>query len=193
MFDRKINFALPKWPNDDHLEMVYWLPNIEMVHEYYYCRVHPEQCGYKTFDRRDLEIHEGTCRVVSIDEGKQFWYHPVDSDVNELISDGLLSEEVRDYSQDEIVTFDIESYLANMNQGNQVVPLSIAVSSTIDTDKYFERASSDVSAGENMVFEFLDYLESLYAKFKERRVWFFYDMVPWYFDEMGPWSVDNWH
>ena len=169
MFDKKINFALPEWPKDNQLQNVWWLPNDELIHEYYFCRTHPVKCGYRTFDRRDLDIHEYSCRVTSIDEGKQWWYRPRESDVNELIADGLLEEKFTDFTQNELVTFDIETQLMKTgNQGNLLVPLSIAVSSTIDNDRYFERCSSDAIDGEKMVFEFLDYLESLYIKFIEK-------------------------
>ena len=168
-FNTKINFALLEWPKDDRLKMVWWLPNDELIHRYYFCRANPVECGFKTFDRRDLEIHEQSCRVTSIDEGKQWWYRPRESDVNELIADGVLDEKFKDFTQNELVTFDIETQLMRTeNQGNLVVPLSIAVSSTIDNDRYFERYSSDAIDGEKMVFEFLDYLESLYVKFQEK-------------------------
>ena len=168
MFEKKINFALPAWPKDDHLNMVWWLPNDELIHRYYFCRANPVVCGFRTFDRRDLEIHEHTCRVTSIDEGKQWWYRPRESDVNELIADGLLDEKFRDFTQNELVTFDIETQRMEKEEGNLLVPLSIAVSSTLDNDRYFERCSSDAIDGEIMVFEFLDYLESLYMKFREK-------------------------
>ena len=167
-FDTKVNFALSEWPKDDRLTMVYWLPNDDLIHQYYFCRTNPVVCGFRTFDRRDLEIHEQSCRVTSIDEGKQWWYRPAESDVKELIADGLLDEKFEDFTQNELVTFDIETQQMEKEQGNLLVPLSIAVSSTIDRDRYFERFSSNASDGEKMVFEFLNYLESLYAKFREK-------------------------
>ena len=48
----------------------------------------------------------------------KWWYRPRESDVNELIADGVLDEKFKDFTQNELVTFDIETQLMRTeNQG----------------------------------------------------------------------------
>lgn len=60
--------------------------------------------------------------------------------------------------QKHFATFDIETFA----RGGILVPVSIAVSSTLTEPEYFERSNDDPESALEMVEKFLDYLEYLH-------------------------------
>ena len=68
------------------------------------------------------------------------------------------------YPQEHFVVYDIETFPRN----GILVPVSIAVSSTLTGPMYFERASDDPKDGFTMVSQFLDYLEYLHRELLEQ-------------------------
>ena len=75
--------------------------------------------------------------------------------LDELIQKKNLSEEFRDFTIDNFLTFDIEVVQKNDSEEKLLTPISIGVGSTFDTDQYFERNSSLPEDGDLVVFEFL--------------------------------------
>ena len=61
------------------------------------------------------------------------------------------------FRQKHHVCYDIETF----SQKNVCIPVSIAVASTLDRPRYFEKADDTPEAGHAMIFEFMDYLVEL--------------------------------
>ena len=82
--------------------------------------------------------------------------------IDELIENETLPEELRDFTIDHFVTYDIEVVQKDINGEQLLSPISIAVGSTFADDMYFERKSSSPADGYSLVSEFMNYLEDLY-------------------------------
>ena len=85
--------------------------------------------------------------------------------IRELISGEILSEDLANFTIDNFVTFDIE-VIQKKTEDNVLCPISIGVASTFASDKYFERATSSPSDGDQMVSDFMDYLVQIYESYK---------------------------
>jgi len=88
--------------------------------------------------------------------------------MDELIQKKNLSEEFRDFTIDNFLTFDIEVVQKNDSEEKLLTPISIGVGSTFDTDQYFERNSSLPEDGDLVVFEFMDYLANAYYIYRSK-------------------------
>ena len=88
--------------------------------------------------------------------------------MDELIQKKNLSEEFRNFTIDNFLTFDIEVVQKNDSEEKLLTPISIGVGSTFDVDQYFERKSSLPNDGDLMVFEFMNYLEKSYYIYRSK-------------------------
>jgi len=88
--------------------------------------------------------------------------------MDELIQKKNLSEEFRDFTIDNFLTFDIEVVQKNDSAEKLLTPISIGVGSTFDKDQYFERKSSLPKDGDLVVFEFMNYLAKAYYIYRSK-------------------------
>ena len=86
--------------------------------------------------------------------------------IAQLIEDGILSEEMREFTIDDFLTFDIEVIQRKVDGQQLLSPISIGVGSTFTPEMYFERDSSSPGDGDVMVAEFMDYLVDTYSAYK---------------------------
>jgi len=102
-----------------------------------------------------LEIHELKCTDEQQVNSRQKVYGGKNDEIN-VLSD-MFNLDFNNYPQEHFATFDIETF----KRGGILVPVSIAVSSTLEDPKYFERSNDDPESGFKMVTKFLDYLQYL--------------------------------
>ena len=88
--------------------------------------------------------------------------------MDDLIENKNLSEEFRDFTIDQFLTFDIEVVQKNVSGEQLLTPISIGVGSTFDKDQYFERKSSLPKDGDLLVTEFMNYLEQAYYIYRSK-------------------------
>ena len=82
-----------------------------------------------------------------------------------LIENDILSEELREFTVDNFLTYDIEVIQKDVNGEKLLSPISIGVGSTFSSEMYFERKTSSPADGDVMVSEFMNYLEDIYSKY----------------------------
>ena len=100
-------------------------------------------------------MHELKCTDQQQVNAKQKVYGSKNDEVA-ILSD-MFNLDFNKYPQEHFATFDIETF----NRGGILVPISIAVSSTLEGPTYFERSNDDPESGFKMVTKFLDYLQYL--------------------------------
>ena len=88
--------------------------------------------------------------------------------MDDLIENKNLSEEFRNFTVDNFITFDIEVVQKNDTEEKLLTPISIGVGSTFDMDQYFERKSSSPEDGDLLVTEFMNYLEKAYYIYRSK-------------------------
>ena len=90
--------------------------------------------------------------------------------ISKLIDEEILSEDLREFTIDNLVTFDIEVIQKDVNEEKLLSPISIGVGSTFAPEMYFERNSSAAADGDLMISQFMDYLEDLHSEYLARLV-----------------------
>ena len=88
--------------------------------------------------------------------------------ISQLIEEEILSEELRDFTVDNFLTYDIEVVQNNVNDEQLLSPISIGVGSTFAPEMYFERKTSSPGDGDVMVAEFMDYLRDIHSLYKAK-------------------------
>ena len=78
-----------------------------------------------------------------------------------MVKDKILPETLLDFKVTDLACFDIETVDRNVEGESDLMPISIAVASTLEDTKYFERSSSSPEDGVKLVADFLDYLDHL--------------------------------
>ena len=91
-------------------------------------------------------------------EGRQQQYGCLNDEVLRLSE--IMDIDLSEFRQKHHVCFDIETF----GKGEVCIPVSIAVASTLDGPKYFEKADDTLEAGYQMVKQFMDYLMNLQEK-----------------------------
>jgi len=105
-----------------------------------------------------LNRHEENCTDVQKIISKQLQYGCKNNEVSKLSE--IMDIDLSEFRQKHHVCFDIETF----GKGEVCVPVSIAVASTLNKPKYFEKTDDSVEAGYQMVKEFMDYLMKLQEK-----------------------------
>lgn len=82
-----------------------------------------------------------------------------------LIENDIISEELREFTVDNFLTYDIEVIQKDVNGEKLLSPISIGIGSTFTTEMYFERKTSSPLDGDLLVSEFMDYLENIYSRY----------------------------
>ena len=106
-------------------------------------------------------MHELKCTDEQQVNSRQKVYGGKNDEVS-LLSD-MFNLDFNKYPQEHFATFDIETF----KREGILVPVSIAVSSTLEGPKYFERSNDDPESGFKMVTKFLDYLQYLHRLLME--------------------------
>ena len=148
-----INVGVYDWPTTD----VYWLPSENLINNSFLC-TKTSKCYYTTNRITDLKRHEEKCTDVQQIEGRQEEYGGQNDEVSKLSE--IMDIDFSGFRQKHHVCFDIETF----GKGEVCVPVSIAVASTLDSPKYFEKADDTLEAVNRMVKEFMDYLMALQEK-----------------------------
>ena len=148
-----INIGVFDWPTTD----VYWLPSENLINNSYRC-TKTKTCFYTTNRLTDLNRHEQKCTDTQEVEGRQEEYGGPNNEVSKLSK--IMNIDLSEFRQKHHVCFDVETF----GKGEVCVPVSIAVASTLDGPKYFEKTDDSVEAGYQMVTEFMDYLVKLQEK-----------------------------
>ena len=123
---------------------------------------------YQPTRNDNMKTHEETCKVETTVIADQQPYGKPSNFVDDLIKDGILSDEMRNFSIDHFCVYDIEVVQKSIGDEERLVPISIAVSSTFTEDRYFERKSSSPEDGDKLVSEFMNYLVSISELYREQ-------------------------
>ena len=113
-------------------------------------------------------MHEETCKVETTVTAEQQPYGKPSNLIDSLIEDGVLSEEMRNFSIDHFCVYDIEVVQKSIGDEERLVPISIAVSSTFTEDRYFERKSSSPVDGDKLVSDWMDYMMEINTLYREQ-------------------------
>ena len=148
-----INIGVYDWPTTD----VYWLPSENLINNSFLC-TKTKTCYYTTNRITDLNRHEEKCTDVQKIISKQLQYG---CKINEVTKLGeIMDIDLSQFRQKHHVCFDIETF----GKGEVCIPVSIAVASTLDGPKYFEKKNDTTEASYQLVKKFMDYLMKLQEK-----------------------------
>ena len=148
----EINIGVHQWPSTD----VFWLPT-NLITNSFIC-TKSEKCYYTTNRKPNLIRHEKTCKDTQTVEGRQEEYGSGNDEVGKLSE--ILNIDYSQFRQQHLCCYDIETF----SNGGILVPVSIAVASTLDGPRYFEKSNDTPEATYQMVKEFLEYLVELQQK-----------------------------
>lgn len=101
------------------------------------------------------------CSVETNVKSVQHSYGDIKTHISSLVKDKILPETLLDFKVTDLACFDIETVDRNVEGESDLMPISIAVASTLEDTKYFERSSSSPEDGVKLVADFLDYLDHL--------------------------------
>ena len=153
----EINIGVYNWPSTD----VYWLPSKNLIPNVYICSK-SENCYFQSNRKHDVEVHEKKCKDVQQINSIQAEYGSKNDEVA-LLSE-ILNIDYSQFRQTEFATYDIETF----SNGSILIPVSIAVSSTLAEPKYFERLDDTPEATYQMVIDFMVYVLGLQQKLLEK-------------------------
>ena len=145
-----INIGVYNWPPSD----IYWLPSNNLIENSYTCNK-TEKCRYTCNRWSNMVKHEKRCTGVQTIESHQVQYGSKNNEVSKLSH--IMGMDFSRFRQKHLVCYDIETF----SQNKVCIPVSIAVASTLDQTRYFEKANDTPEAEHAMVFEFMDYLVEL--------------------------------
>ena len=148
-----INIGVNDWPSTD----VFWLPSSNLINNSYMC-TKTKNCYYTTNRKIDLVRHEKKCTDIQQIISKQLQYGSLNDQLSKVGE--LMDMDFSNFRQKHHVCFDIETFGKN----DICVPVSIAVASTLDGPRYFEKTDDTLEAAYQMVCEFMDYLVELQQK-----------------------------
>ena len=161
-FQKSVNIGVKQWPTTQ----IYWLTNHQNILKLYSCSK-TDICHYQTTLTANLRIHEETCSSETLIKAEQVPYGKPQILIDELISNGILSEDVKDFYMKHFVVYDIEVVQVKNEEETKLNPISIGVASTFSEDRYFERKSSLPNDGDKMINDFMNYLLHLNAIYQK--------------------------
>lgn len=145
-----INVGVHQWPSTD----VYWLPSDNLINNRYMCSKTPK-CFY-TCDRiTNMMKHEKNCTDVQKILSQQLQYGSQSDQVTKVSE--IIDLDLVPFRQRHFCCYDIETFGKN----DVCVVVSIAVASTLDDPRYFEKSDDTPEAGYKMICDFIDYLFEL--------------------------------
>ena len=150
-----LNIAVDVWPP----QTIYWLPSINLLQNQHFCET--EKCGYSASRVDTLKRHEINCTNIQQVLPKQELYGGKNNIVSKLKK--LYNIDLE--RETNMLVYDIETF----NNGEMLVPVSIATASTLDEPRYFQRANDDPESGYHLVKEFMEYLLKLQNRLIEKQ------------------------
>ena len=154
-----LSIAVTSWPIRTMDTNIVWLPNESLIEKVYHCTKHPGVCFYRSRHSHHVKDHMESCTTETNIVSVQQAYGNISTHMSRLVREKILPEELLDYKVAHMCAFDIET--VNRDQESDLIPISIAVASTLDQPRYFERASSSPEDGLKMIYDFLNYLDHL--------------------------------
>ena len=152
-----VNVAVDQWPPTE----LFWLPSDNLIQNKFFCKT--TKCGFSS-DRMDhLRTHEAKCSGIQEIIPKQTLYGLQDDCHTKLkkIFNMVIP------NQKHMAVYDIETF----NNGKHLIVVSIAVASTLDCPKYFQRKNDDPESGYLIVKQFMKYLLFLQKKLVFKQTW----------------------
>ena len=153
--DPIINCAVENWPSDT----LHWLPCDSLIDNQMGCTKSPA-CKFTFEYDSELKRHEKLCSMEQKIISSQKFYGSPKTKLQEIIDAGYLPESFETYRNTNLSTFDIETVQIQ----NKLHVISIAVGSTLDEVRYFERESSEPKDYQKLVNDFMSYLMELQTR-----------------------------
>ena len=151
-------FKTSSWNDEDWSKsQLYWLPSSNLIDNSLICSK-TESCFYTTDRPANLKRHEKGCTDVQEIISKQNEYGSNNDEVEKLSN--ILNIDYSRFRQQHICCYDIETF----ENGRILIPVSIAVASTLDKPRYFEKLDDTPEASYQMVVDFMVYLLELHQK-----------------------------
>ena len=152
-----VNIAVDTWPPTE----TFWLPSSNLIQNRFFCKT--KKCGFSS-DRTDhLKTHEEKCTGIQEIIPKQTLYGLKDDCHTKLKK--IFNMDIP--NQNHLAVYDIETF----NNGKHLIVVSIAVASTLDDPKYFQRINDDPESGYLLVKQFMEYLLFLQKKLVYKQTW----------------------
>lgn len=144
------NLAVDQWPP----VKIYWLPSENLIQNEYFCST--EKCGYSSDRPDNLKTHEINCTGIQQIITQQVPYGLIKNPIAKFKNLYNINLE----NESHWAVFDIETF----TNGSCLVPVSIAVASTIEKPAYFQRLNDHPQSGFQLVVQFVKYLLKLQQK-----------------------------
>ena len=147
------NWSVETWPKSQ----LYWLPSENLVSNSFLCSK-TKKCYYKANRKFNIEKHEKKCTDVQQIISCQDEFGSQNDEVTKASK--IMDIDLSQFRQNNFCCFDIETFGKN----DVCAPVSIAVASTLDGPKYFEKTNDSPEATYQMVSDFMEYLLELQEK-----------------------------
>ena len=152
-----VNIAVDTWPPTK----TFWLPSDNLIENRFFCKT--KKCGFSSDRMDNLRTHEAKCTGIQEIMPKQTLYGLKDDASTKL----LRIFKMNIPNQNHLAVYDIETF----NNGKHLIVVSIAVASTLDNPKYFQRQNDHPDSGYEIVRQFMDYLLFLQKKLVWKQSW----------------------
>ena len=152
-----VNIAVDTWPPTK----TFWLPSDNLIENRFFCKT--KKCGFSS-DRMDhLRTHEAKCTGIQEIMPKQTLYGLKDDASTKLLR--IFNMDIP--NQNHLAVYDIETF----NNGKHLIVVSIAVASTLEGPKYFQRLNDHPDSGYLLVKQFMEYILFLQKKLVWKQSW----------------------
>ena len=152
-----VNVAVDQWPPTE----LFWLPSDNLIQNKFFCKTN--KCGFSSDRMNNLRTHEAKCTGIQEIIPKQTLYGLHDDCHTKLKK--IFNMDIP--NQKHMAVYDIETF----NNGKHLIVVSIAVASTLDGPKYFQRKNDDPESGYLIVKQFMKYLLFLQKKLVFKQTW----------------------
>ena len=152
-----VNVAVDQWPPTE----TFWLPSDNLIQNRFFCKTN--KCGFSSDRLQHLKTHEAKCTGIQEIIPKQTLYGLQDDCHAKLKK--IFNMDIP--NQKHMAVYDIETF----NNGKHLIVVSIAVASTLDDPKYFQRKNDDPESGYLIVKQFMEYLLFLQKKLVFKQTW----------------------
>ena len=151
-----INIGIKSWP----AESIWWLPSDNLILTKFTCTKFPGICQFECTRQTYLDRHIETCEAETQISSRRKYYGQSQTIMDEICDKGYLPSHFRHFRVTDLATVDIETCQTN----DILKPISIAVGSTFEPPKYFERRLSSAKDFQILINEFMTYLFELHEQ-----------------------------
>jgi len=152
-----VNIAVDTWPPTQ----TFWLPSDNLITNTFFCKT--AKCGFSSDRMDNLRTHEAKCTGIQEIMPKQTLYGLKDDASTKLLR--IFNMNIP--NQNHLAVYDIETF----NNGKHLIVVSIAVASTLEGPKYFQRLNDHPDSGYLLVKQFMEYLLFLQKKLVWKQSW----------------------